>query len=80
MSAVDDYSNDCSNFQLRSVKEANIMLPIGAAMSIFCYMLIFFLYFVMKIPTLQRHPTCKILIEMHLILICHSVGCSQVFL
>ncbi len=33
----------------------------GAIFSVASYGVIFYLYYVMKIPTLKRHPTCKLL-------------------
>lgn len=40
------------------VYHAQIILPSFASISMVCYLVIFYLYFVLRVPTLKRHPTC----------------------
>ena len=38
---------------------ARVALPVGAIISVFCYLYIFFMYFAANSPILKRHPTSK---------------------
>lgn len=40
-----------------SVVKATYILPIGGAISCICYIILFYLYFGCRVPTLMRHPT-----------------------
>ena len=44
---------------LRMISFDKIVLPIGAVLSTLSYLGIFYMYFVVKLPNLKRHPTSK---------------------
>jgi hypothetical protein len=39
------------------IYQDQFVLPIGGILSTLCYAYLFYLYFVLKLPTLKRHPT-----------------------
>lgn len=51
----DDGDGDCNVVAIPEFPFA------GAILSVISYSFIFYLYYVKKLPTLKRHPTCKLL-------------------
>lgn len=50
-----DTSIQCDN--MGDIVMSQYFLPIGAALSILCYLYLLWMYFVVKSPVLMRHPT-----------------------
>ena len=42
------------------IYKSSVLLPIAGGVSIFFYSLIFYSYFIARLPPLRRHPTCKL--------------------
>lgn len=52
-------TNQTACESLEDVVHGQIILPLGASLSILCYLFLFYLYFVVDVPALKRHPTSK---------------------
>mmetsp|Transcript_24984 Transcript_24984/g.36877 ORF Transcript_24984/g.36877 Transcript_24984/m.36877 type:complete len:137 (-) Transcript_24984:2738-3148(-) len=55
--ALSDGEGSCHRNDTNAVYKDDILLPIGASISIVSYLIIFYLYYIKKVPTLKRHPT-----------------------
>lgn len=50
--------NTCERADTDAVWKDYIVLPLGASISMISYAIIFYFYYIRKVPTLKRHPTC----------------------
>ena len=62
-----------------NIAQGSVVLPIGAALSVLCYLYLMWMYFVLQSPIFKRHPTSKFLnalIKKYIVLFAFYFYCS----